>query len=85
MISIWIVTFIVAFNFFSAYFAGQRQSSGQSGGTTYQFVGSVNSDVYHYPSCTYAQRIKSENQVWFTSSADARAHGYRPCSVCNPP
>ena len=27
------------------------------------FVGSVNSDVYHYPSCTYAQRIKPENLI----------------------
>ena len=49
------------------------------------FVGSVNSDVYHYPTCTYAQRIYPENQIWFSSSEDARAHGYRPCKVCNPP
>ena len=49
------------------------------------FVGSVNSDVYHYPTCTYAQRIYPENQIWFSSSEDARAHGYRPCEVCRPP
>jgi micrococcal nuclease len=49
------------------------------------FVGSVNSNVYHYPSCTYAQRIYPENELWFSSSADAIANGYRPCKVCNPP
>jgi hypothetical protein len=50
-----------------------------------QFVGSVNSDVYHYPSCTYASRIKPENRIWFADVADALNHGYRPCKVCNPP
>lgn len=50
-----------------------------------QFVGSINSDVYHYPSCTYAKKIKAENQIWFTDADDAVRHGYRPCSVCNPP
>lgn len=49
------------------------------------FVGSINSDVYHYPTCTYAQRIYPENQIWFSSSEDARANGYRPCKVCRPP
>ena len=49
------------------------------------FIGSLNSDVYHYPTCTHAQRIYPENQIWFNSSEDARAHGYRPCKVCNPP
>lgn len=49
------------------------------------FVGSVNSDVYHYPTCTYAQRIYPENLISFSSSDDARAHGYRPCKVCRPP
>jgi len=50
-----------------------------------QFVGSKNSDVYHIPSCGYAGRIKSENKIWFSSSQDARNHGYRPCKVCKPP
>lgn len=49
------------------------------------YVGSINSDVYHYPTCTYAQRIYPENQIWFSSPADARARGYRPCKVCRPP
>jgi hypothetical protein len=49
------------------------------------FVGSIKSDKYHYPSCSAAKRIKPENEIWFSSSADARAHGYVPCKICNPP
>ena len=57
-------------------------SSMVSGGP---FVGSKNSDVYHYPWCASAKRIKSSNKVTFATSAEARARGYRPCSKCHPP
>lgn len=60
-----------------------RMGGQNSGGGS--FVGSVNSDVYHYPNCYYAQQIQSGNEIWFSSSSDARSHGYHPCSVCNPP
>jgi hypothetical protein len=49
------------------------------------FVGSIKSNKYHYPGCSAAQKIKPENEIWFSSSADARAHGYVPCKICNPP
>lgn len=49
------------------------------------FVGSIKSNKYHYPNCTWAEKIKPENEIWFSSSADAIAHGYVPCKVCNPP
>jgi hypothetical protein len=49
------------------------------------FVGSIKSNKYHYPDCTWAKKIKPENEIWFSSSADAIAHGYVPCKVCNPP
>jgi hypothetical protein len=49
------------------------------------FVGSIKSNKYHYPNCTWAEKIKPENEIWFSSSADAKAHGYVPCKVCNPP
>ena len=51
----------------------------------YVFVGSIKSEKYHYPSCNAAKKIKPENEIWFTSSADARAHGYVPCGICSPP
>jgi hypothetical protein len=49
------------------------------------FVGSKNSNVYHYPSCTSAATIKSSNLVTFATVQEACARGYRPCKVCNPP
>lgn len=57
----------------------------QSSSSTQRYVGSRNSDVYHYLSCGYAGRIKSGNKIYFSSSQDARNHGYRPCKVCKPP
>jgi competence protein ComEC len=50
-----------------------------------QFVGSSKSDKYHYPSCSAAKKIKPANLVTFSSSEDARAHGYVPCGICHPP
>jgi hypothetical protein len=49
------------------------------------FVGSIKSNKYHYPDCEWAKKIKPSNQIWFSSPADAIAHGYVPCKVCNPP
>jgi exonuclease III len=49
------------------------------------FVGSKNSDVYHYPDCRYAKNIKSGNKICFDTPEDAVAAGYHPCKVCNPP
>lgn len=43
-----------------------------------EFVGSVNSDLYHHPDCAAARRIKEENKVWFASVEDAQAAGYSP-------
>lgn len=49
------------------------------------FVGSKNSDVYHWPWCSSAKQIKPSNQVRFDTAADAQKAGYRPCSQCKPP
>jgi len=49
------------------------------------YVGSIDSNVYHSPWCRYVKQIYPENKIWFSSASDARAHGYRPCKVCNPP
>lgn len=48
------------------------------------FVGSIKSDKYHYPSCQWAKKIKPENEIWFSSSQDARNQGYVACKVCSP-
>ncbi|MCL5772527.1 MAG: hypothetical protein M1479_09705 [Actinobacteria bacterium] len=49
------------------------------------FVGSKNSDVYHYSDCVYAKKIKPENLITFSSVEEAKNAGYRPCKKCNPP
>jgi len=48
------------------------------------YVGSKNSDKYHYPSCTWAKKIKPENLVCFKSKKEAEDKGYKPCSFCKP-
>lgn len=51
----------------------------------YKYIGSAKSNKYHYPACTWAQRIKPTNLVWFVSTKEVRATGYVPCKVCKPP
>ncbi len=54
-------------------------------GDVKKFVGSAKSNKYHYPNCQWARKISPQNEVWFTSSEDARSKGYVPCGVCHPP
>ena len=49
-----------------------------AGASTEKFVGSVNSNLFHDPSCPSASRIKEANQVWFASEEEAEAAGYTP-------
>ncbi|MBN1322992.1 MAG: thermonuclease family protein [Methanotrichaceae archaeon] len=63
-----------------------QSESGQMADTTEgQFVGSTQSNKYHYPSCVWAEKILPQNRIWFSSSEDARLAGYVPCGVCKPP
>lgn len=50
----------------------------------YKYVASSKSDKYHYPTCMWAQRIKPENLIKFSSAKEAQEKGYRPCKVCKP-
>ena len=59
-----------------------RGSSGSSSGVT--FVGSVNSDKFHYPSCSAAKKINDENKITFSSREDAINSGYSSCGICHP-
>jgi methylphosphotriester-DNA--protein-cysteine methyltransferase len=49
------------------------------------YVGSTKSDVYHYPSCYWAEEIYPSNLISFDTPEDATNAGYRPCKVCSPP
>lgn len=48
------------------------------------YVGSVNSNVVHYPWCRYVDRIKEENKIYFKSMEEAISKGYRSCEECKP-
>ncbi|MCK4257961.1 MAG: MBL fold metallo-hydrolase [Halanaerobiales bacterium] len=50
-----------------------------------QFVGSVNSNKYHLPTCRYAKSIDLENKIWFKTIEEALKANYIPCGVCKPP
>ena len=50
----------------------------------YAYVGSSKSDKYHFPGCTYAASIKTENLVGWNTREEAEAAGYVPCKVCKP-
>lgn len=49
-----------------------------------KFVGSSSSKKYHRLDCRYAQKIKPENRIYFSSEEDAKSEGYLPCKVCAP-
>jgi len=44
-----------------------------------KFVGSVNSNKYHWPDCVWAKKIAPQNQIWFSSESEAQAAGYVRC------
>lgn len=52
--------------------------------TSYVYVGSIESDKYHYPSCQHAQTILDENLIGWYTIAEAEAAGYKPCGTCKP-
>lgn len=48
------------------------------------YVGSIKSDKYHYPDCRWAENIKPENEIWFSTIEEAKEQGYVPCKTCQP-
>lgn len=46
------------------------------------YVGSKNSDRYHLPWCSGAQRINEENMIVFNTKAEAENAGYEPAANC---
>lgn len=49
------------------------------------YVGSINSNKYHYTWCRWAKKIKPQNLIVFSSVKEAKSKGYVPCKVCMPP
>lgn len=48
------------------------------------YVASKNSDKFHHSYCGHAERIKSNNRIYFNSRQEALDSGYDPCKSCNP-
>ncbi|MDA1280132.1 MAG: hypothetical protein O3B95_08865 [Chloroflexi bacterium] len=46
--------------------------------------GCTTTKIYCRPNCPPGRRTKPENRVYFTSTDDALAAGFRACKVCKP-
>jgi hypothetical protein len=46
------------------------------------FVASKNSDKFHLPTCRYAQNIKPENKICFSSKEEAESRGFQGAKCC---
>lgn len=66
--------------------SGSTSSQGDNASvqTSGVYVGSIDSDKFHYPSCRFAEKILPENEIWFDTREEAYAAGYVPCGVCKP-
>lgn len=68
----------------SSFSDDDTSSSSSSSSSSMTFVASVNSDKFHYPSCSAAKRIKDSNKIYFSSRDEAISRGYSPCGICTP-
>lgn len=50
----------------------------------YNYVGSSESDKYHYPTCRWTNAINNTNLVHFDTEEEATSYGYSPCGSCKP-
>lgn len=69
-------------SYYDSDYSGNSYASEPVTGGSY--VGSKNSDKFHYSSCGHAERIKSSNRIYFSSRQEALNNGYEPCGHCNP-
>jgi cbb3-type cytochrome oxidase cytochrome c subunit len=50
----------------------------------YAYVASSERDIYHRPTCRWAQKISAANLVGYNTREEAEKSGRRPCKVCKP-
>jgi hypothetical protein len=62
----------------------RMMASGSTTSVSIAFVGNRISQVYHVPTCAWANKIRPRNVVSFASAAQATGSGFRPCGVCRP-
>ena len=49
-----------------------------------RFLGNIALGIYHLPTCDWANRISAKNRVGFSTTSEARSHGFKPCRICSP-
>ena len=49
-----------------------------------QYCANVNTKVFHYPTCSSAEKMKEENKIFFSDRQELIDSGYTPCKRCNP-
>lgn len=59
-------------------------SSSVSSSSSGAYIGSANSNKFHYPSCKWGKKITDNNKIIFSSRNEAINMGYQPCKVCSP-
>ncbi|MDY6971178.1 MAG: flagellar biosynthesis protein FlhF [Thermodesulfobacteriota bacterium] len=64
--------------------SGPMQSAAGEENQRERFVANKNSDVFHFSSCKWAKRIKSDNIVVFDSVTDAIKQNFKLCRLCDP-
>lgn len=64
--------------------SGSSSSGSSSSSSSGTYIGNSNTGKFHTAYCSYVNRMKSSNKVYFSSRDDAIARGYVPCKVCNP-
>ncbi len=48
------------------------------------YVGSSTTKKFHLKDCTWAQKLKEENKVYFSGYNEFIKNGFTPCKTCNP-
>nr|UVY66444.1 MAG: Metal binding domain of Ada [Bacteriophage sp.]UWG77008.1 MAG: Metal binding domain of Ada [Bacteriophage sp.] len=52
--------------------------------TATTYIGSSQSNKFHYTDCRWAKKINPDNAIYFNSREEAYSYGYVPCKVCKP-
>lgn len=52
--------------------------------TATTYIGSSQSNKFHYTDCRWAKKINPGNAIYFSSREEAFGYGYVPCKVCKP-
>jgi hypothetical protein len=60
----------------------ENQTTSKSNNQTCAYVASKNSNKYHLSTCQFAQKIKPENKICFSSAEEAIKMGYQGAKCC---